>query len=219
MTNLDHNLRDRLREEADGILFAGIDMNEQLKQSIRRQAAAEKQGSRRRLPRTWIAGIAALAAAAIILTGYPMLQQTPGNPAIPDDGLIGSELSQLTITTLGSVAEAKAAFGADLLVPGVEPAGLMITDLTAVGMAGEPARDVIITYGSGEQSVTFSASRSPAAFPVEMFSPVQVNGEQGYVFEQSTLIELFWVQEGVQYGIVGPLSADEAMKAAQSLAR
>lgn len=225
MMDMDRNMRKHLRRELDEMLFSGMELNDRVKQNIRQQAAVEKGGRRFVFPKAWVMGTAALAAAVMFIAGYPMLQQ----PAVPapvenpvgslppsNEGAVGSELSSLITTPLSSVEEAKAAFGPDLLVPNVVPESFTLSEMVSVGMEGEPVRDVIFTYVSGEKTLTFVASRNPAAFPVDMFTPTQVNGADGFVFEQPGLTELFWADGGIQYSITGPLSADEAMKLAES---
>jgi hypothetical protein len=49
-----------------------------------------------------------------------------------------------------------------------------------------------------------------------MFAKTTVRGQDGYVFEQPELVELYWVENGVHYGIVGNLSAAEALQAAEA---
>lgn len=107
----------------------------------------------------------------------------------------------------------------ELRVPIDLPEGFALSETVAVGLKGEPARDVIFTYLSGDSSKTFSfaASRLPAAFPKEMFTSVDVDGAEGFVFEQPGLTELFWSDEGINYSIVGNLSAEQALLVASSL--
>lgn len=252
MTNLDHKWRETLRKESDEMLFANMELSERVKQKVRQQAAAEKTGRRGFvLPKAWIAGTAGLAAAAMLVVGYPMLQEsvdpappveqpgeagtTPGGGAVVSEGTApggeapglsgpslgggaaGSQLSDLTTTALSSVEEAKAAFGEGLRVPAAAPEGYALSETTAVGMAGEPARDVIFTYASGETTITFAASRMAPSFPTELFAPIDVGGAEGYVFEQPSLVELFWTVDGIHYSIVGPLTAAEATAIAESL--
>ncbi|WP_157213492.1 DUF4367 domain-containing protein [Paenibacillus senegalensis] len=208
------------------MIFSQIELSDHAKNNIRQQAIAEKAGRRFFFSKAWIMGMGALAAAVIMLVGLPNLQQpnvpspveNPGGSLPPSHGGAGgSELSQLITTTLSSAEEAKEAFGPGLLVPSFVPEGFELAEIVAVGMKGEPVRDVNFTYISGDKTLTFAVSRNPAAFPAELFTPTQVNGVEGFVFEQPGLTELFWVEEGIQYSITGPLSADEAMKIAQSI--
>jgi hypothetical protein len=229
MIDTDRNLRENLRKESDELIFQGMELSEQMKQAIREQAAADRtvRRSGRGIRRSWLIGAAAMVAAVMIVAGYPLLQQQGAEPApienqIGDtppanDGAVGSDLSELVTTTLGSVEEAQAAFGADLMLPASAPEGYVVTEIVAVGAKGQPARDVVVTYASGDDAVTFVASRSPAAFPTELFTPIQVGDRDGFVFEQAELVELFWIVDGVQYAITGPLTADEAVSLAESL--
>jgi len=226
MTDKDRNLRLHLKKESDEILFSPIELNDQVKQKIRQQAAAEKANRRRLVfPKSWVAGAAVLAAAVVIIAGVQIMQQpaapTPeessvGNLPSSNTGSAGSELSQLITTPLSSVEEAKALFGASLLVPNYVPEDFKLSDIVAVGMEGEPLRDVTFTYVSDEKTFTFTASRMQAAFPVDLFTPTKVNSVDGFIFEQPELTELYWMEGGIQYGITGPFSADEAMKVAES---
>jgi len=228
MKDMDRELRERLPRESDELLFAGMALNDRVKDSIRKQAAADHNRRRFAIPRSWIGGMTAIAAAILLIVAIPVLQQASDQapaentadslPPANGGSAAGSELSQLTTTPLGSADEAKAAFGQGLLVPNAGPEGYELADITAVGMEGEPARDVIFTYAAGEKTVTFTASRNPAAFPADLFSPVKVDGADGFVYEQPGLIELFWVRDGIQYAITGPLTGEEAMRLAESAA-
>jgi len=225
MTNVDNRLRESFRQEADRTLFLRMDLSDEVKRSIRRQASAVTAARRPVLPRTWIAGAVALAAAIMIITGIPMLQH-PAVPAPPEQtavpsapantGAAGSELSSLIMSTLGSVEDARSAFGDGLLVPAALPSGFELSGITAAGEQGKPARDVIFTYVSGQDTITFVASRMAAAFPQDLFTATKVGGAEGFVFEQPELVELYWMRDGIQYSIVGSLSAEEAMQAAES---
>jgi len=226
MTDLDRNLRQQIRKESDDMLFSRMELSDEVKRKIRQQAAAEKPGRRLGLPKAWMAGAAAVVAAVVIIAGYPMLQQTnvPAPAASPSaslpaasGGAAGSELSPLVTTPLGSVEDAKAGFGPDLLVPKALPEGFSLTKMETVGMENEPARDVIFTYVSGDKTVTFVASRSPAAFPAELFTKTQVGDADGFVFAQPELTELFWTKDGIQYSVTGQLSAEDTMKFAESV--
>lgn len=228
MTYGENRLRERFRQEADRTLFVQMELNDEIRQSIRRQAAAMKSARRSAFKRKWLTGAAALAAAVIIVSGISIVQhpatptpaeQSADGSSPANTGDAGSELSSLTSTTLGSVDEAKAAFGSGLLVPTAVPNGFTISEIVAAGVKGEPARDVIFTYASGDKSFTFVASRMEAAFPTDLFTATKVGGEDGFVFEQPELIELYWVKEGVQYSVVGQLSAEEAIKVAESAQR
>ncbi|RED55493.1 DUF4367 domain-containing protein [Cohnella lupini] len=230
MNDTDRNLRQQLRKESDEILFSPMELSDQAKRKIRQLAVTEKVGRRFVFrKKTWIMGAAGLAAAFMIIAWLPMLQQptvqapaaSPIESSVPSNagnaGTTGSELSQLITTRLNTAEEAKAAFGPGLNAPTYLPEGYKLSDITAVGMKGEPARDVNFTYVSGEKTITFVASRMPAAFPEDLFSPTQVNGVDGLVFEQTNLTELFWVQSDIQYSVTGNVSADAALKIAESL--
>lgn len=215
MTDMDHELRQHFRKESDQLLFSEMEMSEKVKQSIRRQIAGEQEGRRFLLPRKWIMAAGTLAAAIAIVTGIQLLQQ-PGESTPSNEGSIGSELSQLITTQLDSVEEATSVFGAELLVPGSAPEGFTLSGIVAAGMAGEPVRDAVFTYVSGDKALTFAASRMEAAFPKELFAPTKVNGVAGFVFEQSEFTELFWTVGDIHYSVSGPISADDAMKMAES---
>ncbi|MGG4143082.1 DUF4367 domain-containing protein [Paenibacillus algorifonticola] len=227
MTDMERNLRQDLQKEMDDMLFSRMELSDSVKQKIRKQAAAE-QRSRRRfvLPKAWLAGSAALVAAVVIVTALPMLQEPAAVPTPTDSpgivlpgngGATGSELSQLMTTPLGTTEAAKAAFGSGVLVPQVAPEGFKLAEIVGVGMKDQPLRDLNFTYGSDDKTVTFSASRMPAAFPTDLFTPTKVGGADGFIFEQAEFTELFWVVDGIQYGVSGPISGDEAMKVAESV--
>ncbi|MCR2807991.1 DUF4367 domain-containing protein [Paenibacillus soyae] len=230
MTDKDRKLREQLRVEANDLLFAGLEMSDRMKQQIRQQAAAEKKGRRNAMPKAWVLGTVGAAAAVLLFAAFPLLNQSevtpvPSDPPVvsvpsTNDGAVGtgsgSGLSELITTTVGTVEEAKAAFGEGLLVPNALPEGFALSEIVTVGMPGEPVRDAIFTYTSGEKTITFAASRMQAAFPAELFTKTQVGGVDAHVFEQPELTELFWVVDGVQFSITGPLTADEAVAAAES---
>ncbi len=225
MTNADNRLRESFRQEADRTIFMQLDLSDDVKRSILRQASSITTARRPVLPRTWITGAVALAAAIMLITGFPMLQhpavpapteQTAEPPAQSNTGAAGSELSSLVTTTLGTVDEARSAFGAGLLVPATLPNGFQLSEIVAVSEQGKPARDVIFTYVSGQGTFTFVSSRMTASFPQDLFTATTVGGADGFVFEQPELVELYWMKDGIQYAIVGNLSAEEAMKAAES---
>jgi anti-sigma factor RsiW len=208
----------------DEMVFQKIGMSERAKENVRRQAAAEQGGKRFALPKSWMLGSAALVAAVTIVAGYPLLQQpaapSPGEQAAAppsNGGTVGSDLSRLITTPASSPEEAKAAFGDDLRLPTAVPEGYTLSEIVVTGEQGQPARDVVFTYSSGERSATFVASRSPASFPADLFSKTEVNGVEGFVFAQPGMTELFWTEEGIQYSVTGPLDAGAAMRFAQSL--
>ena len=225
---VDRKLEQHLRREMDEMMFAKMDMSEEAKRKVReraREGTAPAGGRRFVLPRTWLAGAAALAAAAAIVAGVPALLQPDapapaespiaGAPAAPGDAA-GSQLSELKTTTLGSIEEARAAFGPELRAPSGAPQGYALTETVAVAQ-GDTVRDVIFTYASGDKTVTLSASRMPASFPADLFTKVDVGGAEGFVFEQPELVELFWTKDGVHYSIVGALTAEEALAFAASI--
>ncbi|GKU79423.1 DUF4367 domain-containing protein [Paenibacillus sp. L3-i20] len=228
MTDMERNLRQHLQKESDDMLFSKMELSDSVKQKIRKQAAAE-QRSRHRfvLPNAWLAGAAALIAVVVIVTGLPMLQEPAAVPTPTDNssetvlpgngGATGSELSQLITTPFGTAEAAKSTFGSGVHVPQVAPEGFKLTEIVGVGIKDQPLRDLNFTYGSGDKTVTFSASRMPAAFPTDLFTQTKVGGADGFIFEQAEFTELFWVVDGIQYGMSGPISGNEAMKVAESV--
>lgn len=227
MTDMERNLRQQLQKEMDDMLFSTIEISDKDKQKIRKQAAAKQRSSRFVLPKAWFGGAAALVAAVVILTGLPMLQEPTAVPPPADNspgivlpgngGATGSELSQLISTPLETVEEAKAAFGSGVLIPQVAPEGFNLVEIVGVGMKDQPLRDLNFTYSSGDQTVTFSASRMPAVFPTELFTQTKVGEADGFIFEQAEFTELFWIVDDIQYGVSGPISGAEAMKVAESV--
>ncbi|MCU6707298.1 DUF4367 domain-containing protein [Paenibacillus sp. J5C_2022] len=225
MTDMDRILREQLRKEADDILFSRMELSSDTKSAIRRKAAEIKGGRNMTIMKRWKAGLALLAAAVMIFAAYPLLQQTAkapnGNPAatLPpsNGGVSGSDLSQLLTTKYSSIDEAREAFGPELHVPGFMPERFTLAEITTAGMSGEPLRDAVLTYASGEQALTFLASRMQAGYPLDMFTKVQVGDAEGYVFEQPNMTELYWVVDGIHYSITGPVTAEEALRIAQSL--
>ncbi|SEN95722.1 DUF4367 domain-containing protein [Paenibacillus sp. OV219] len=230
MTNMDqdHKLGRQFREESDEMLFATVELSDQLKQKIRQQAAVEKKRRMFIFSKAWMNGIAAMAAVVLIVAGILVFQgpsaQSPaqnqiGNVDVPstNEGVTGSELSQLVTSNLNTVEEAQQAFGPGLLVPSELPEGFTLKEISAVGMAGELARDINFTYGSGDKTITYVVSRMQAAFPTDLFTKTQIGGNNGLIFEQPELTELYWMVDDVQYSIVGNLTGVEARKAAESV--
>ncbi|MCI3920117.1 hypothetical protein MO973_07725 [Paenibacillus sp. TRM 82003] len=221
MTESDRKVREQFQEEANEMLFGKMDMSESAKQKVRQQVAAEKKERRRfAMPKAWMMGTAAAAVAAVaIFAGIPGLQQ-PSAPAPienPSGGVTpGSELSQLTTTKLATIAEAKAAFGDAVRLPIDAPAGFTLSEIAAVGIEGEPVRDIMVSYLSGDKPLTFTATRLEAAFPKEMFTKTEVGGAEAFVFEQPGLVELFWTVDGVNYSIGGAMTTEEAIAFAES---
>lgn len=224
MKDMDGKLQKQFKKEADEMMFDRMDLSAAAKNNIRKMTEDGKRKRRFALPRFWVAGAAALVAAVVIVAGYPLLQQSPvpspteqtGVTQPPADGSsAGSGLSSLITTTVGTAEEAKAAFGSELLVPNTLPGSYSLKEIVTTGMPDEPVRDAVFTYADGEKVVTFSASRMETTIPVEMFAKTTVRGQDGYVFEQPELVELYWVENGVHYGIVGNLSAAEALQAAE----
>ncbi|REE67593.1 uncharacterized protein DUF4367 [Paenibacillus taihuensis] len=230
MIDRDHKLREQLGKEIDEILFVKLEMGESLMQKIRQEAALEKPVRRKwEAAKSWKIAAAGIVAAVLIAIAVPLLgqpsSQTPvGNttenvqPGQSNDGAVGSEVSHLKTTTLRSVEEAKTAFGEGLRLPAVIPDGYTLTEMEAVGMPGQPARDILFTYNLGEQTVVFSASRMETAYPPELFTKTKVGNVEGVEFEQPNMTELYWTVDDVHYGIIGPISGDEAMKMAESAA-
>ncbi|CAM4444360.1 hypothetical protein FHS16_003914 [Paenibacillus endophyticus] len=229
MTDRDHELHLQFRKESDEMLFSSMEMSEHLKRKIRQEAAAEKAGRKWKLAKSWKVAAVGLAAAVSIVVAIPLLG-TPSAPAPVDSttenvspsqtqtngGITGSDLTKLTTLSLGSVEEAKASFGEGLLLPSFVPNGYTLTEMAAVGMPGQPVRDIIVTYASGEHTVTFSVSRMASVYPAELFTKTKVGDVDGFVFEQPGMTELFWTMENVHFGVTGPISGDVAMKMALS---
>lgn len=203
------------------------------KKEMRMDQQTEKTRRRSLVPRSWRLGAAVAAVAILIGSGYALVQSQnqsqnqnlaiPGGqpsasqPSGGTGAASGSELSSLVTTPLSSAEDAKAAFGEDLRLPAAAPEGFELTERVAVGEAGQPARDIVLTYAAGDKTLTFSASRMTAAFPTDLFTPVQVGEADGFVFEQPELVELYWIVDSVQYSIVGPVSADSALQIAGSI--
>ncbi|MDG0808162.1 hypothetical protein [Cohnella rhizosphaerae] len=239
MTDMDRELRLHLAKEADEALFKDLELTDRLKMKIRQQAASAQVGRRRVSKSVWAAGAAAAALAVFLMVGLPTLErasapvpaQSPVGASPSTDvgnagnagnsGAAGSELSQLVSTPFSTAEEAKASFGADMLAPDAVPEGFALKDIVGAGMAGEPLRDVTFTYATatGDKTITFTASRMTAVFPADLFTATQVNGNDGFVFAQPELTELYWTEDGIQYGIVGHVTSDEAMKIAESAKR
>lgn len=232
MTDTDHKLRRHIREESDTMLFANMELSERTKRQIREQAGseqagkAEKPGRRSIVPRAWRMGTAAAVAAIMIVSGYALLQQPDatapgGQPSASqpssNGAISGSELSSLVTTPLGSAEAAKTAFGEGLRLPAAAPEGFTLSEMVAVGEGGQPTRDIVLTYAAGDKTLTFTASRMTAAFPADLFTPVKVGDAEGFVFEQAELTELYWSVDGVQYSVIGPITADGALQIAGSI--
>ncbi|MGO4549357.1 hypothetical protein AB4Z29_31730 [Paenibacillus sp. 2TAB23] len=221
MMDRDHELHQQFREESDKMLFSGMEMGEQLKRKIRQEAAAEKAGRKWKLAKSWKVAAVGMAAAVTILVAIPLLG-TPSTPAPVDSttqssgGIADSDMTKLTTMTLGSIEEAKASFGEGLLLPSFVPEDYTLTEMAAVGMLGQPARDIIFTYTSGEHTVTFLASRMASVYPADLFTKTKVGKMDGFVFEQPGMTELFWTMEDVQFGVTGSIPGDVAMKMALS---
>lgn len=227
MTDRDHELHQQFRKESDEMLFSSMEMSEHLKRKIRQEAAAEKAGRKWKLAKSWKVAAVGLAAAVSMVVAIPLLG-TPSAPAPVDSttenvsptqtngSIVGSDMTKLTTMTLGSIEEAKASFGEGLLLPSFVPKGYTLTEIAAVGMPGQPARDIIFTYISGEHTVTFSASRMASVYPAELFTKTKVGEVDGFVFEQPGMTELFWTMEDVHFGVTGSIPGDVAMKMALS---
>lgn len=226
-TETDHKLKNHFREESDEMLFSNMEFSEAAKRRVRIQAAAEIRAQpRASFRKRWIAGIAAVLVAGVIaVAGLPLLQQDapplatePPLTTVPGGGGTGgSDLTELVTTPVATAEKAQSLFGGKVLVPDAAPEGFVLEEIAAVGMQGEPIRDLIFTYAAGERSLTFTASRMPTAFPTEMFSSISVNGVKGHVFEQPKMVELFWTADGVHYGITGSMTAEQASAFAVSL--
>lgn len=228
MVDLDHDLRQKIRKESDEIMFSRMEMNDRLKQKIRQQAGLDKKAKRRFIfPKSWVMGAAALAAAVWIIAELPLHQQPVDQTPVENPGVslpplnegVGSGLSSLITTPLSTVEDAKTSFGSGLLIPTAVPEGFTLSEIAVVGVEGEPARDAIFTYMAGEKTITFVASRNPAAFPIDLFTKTHVGEADGYVFEQQGLTELFWMEEGIQYSVTGQITAEETISIAESMER
>lgn len=225
-TETDRKLRLHFREESDEMLFSNMEFGEDAKQRVRIQAAAERRTQPRvSFRKRWIVGIAAaLVAGVIAVAGLPLLQQDapplatePPVTTVPGGGAAGSQLTELVTTPIATAEKAQSLFGGKVLVPDAAPEGFVLQEIVAVGMQGEPTRDLIFTYAAGDRTLTFTASRMPTAFPKELFSSISVNGVNGHVFEQPEMVELFWTADGVHYGVTGSMTAEQATAFAASL--
>ncbi|WP_219835580.1 DUF4367 domain-containing protein [Paenibacillus sp. R14(2021)] len=224
MSDMNDRLQGRLRQELDEVLFASLELSEQTKGEIRKRAATANASRRRIFPKSWMTGAASAAAVILIIAGclifgQPNVPAPGGNPSgsVTPGGVSGTELSQLITTPLSTAEEAKAAFGAGLLIPRVLPEGYALSEIASTGMKDQPVRDMVFTYTSGEKAITFMASRAAASFPADLFTATKVNGEDGFVFEQETFTELYWTENGIQFAVTGPISAEEAMRVAESV--
>ncbi|WP_308639760.1 hypothetical protein [Paenibacillus silvisoli] len=228
MVDIDRKIDQQLRSELDDVLFANMELNEQVKQQIRRQANGTQPVRRFTAKRAWSMTAASVAVAAMLIAiVFTMLQQPAvQNPAgnngigsVPpvEEGVSGSEFSQLVTIPLSTPEDAKAAFGPELLLPSFVPDGYTLKEIVSVGMPGEPVRDIIMTYAAGEKSLTFAASRMAPSYPADLFSKVKVGSAEGAMFEQTELTELFWTVEDVHYSITGNVSGEEAVKLAEAV--
>lgn len=144
----------------------------------------------------------------------------PGNGAAgvnPGDGAAGSGLTQLTTVTVQTPEEASARFGSALLVPSSMPEGFALDYIETTGMDPNAATRAVFFYQSGDQTIVYTVDRDQAVIPYDLFETIEVNGSEGYVYAQPQLTELYWIADGIQYAIVGPLTQEEALAAAASL--
>jgi hypothetical protein len=238
MKDLDQKLKEQFKSEADKHLFDNIEFDDRLRDKIRQQADSSQKyrgGVMERLAagrRKWAYGAAAVAMAVMLIVFIPMLQssstisspaespvispvpsENQGDTGIPGEG---SSLTSLITVSVQTPEEAKERFGPDLLVPTYVPEGFTRTEIQTIGMEEAVATRVHFFYSSGDQTLTVSEERGEAVLNFDLFEPVQVNGSDGYVFAQPGITELYWIADGIQFSVVGPISEAEAMKVAES---
>jgi anti-sigma factor RsiW len=238
MKDLDQKLKEQFKSEADKHMFDNIEFDDRLKNKVRQQADSSRRrrgGIMERLAagrRKWAYGAAAVAMAVMLIVLIPILQSpdpislpaetpaispvpsvSPGGTVIPD---AGSSLTSLITVNVQTPEEAKERFGPDLLVPTYVPEGFKQTEIQTVGMEEDVATRVHFFYSSGDQTLTVTEERGEADLNFDLFESVQVNGVAGYVFAQPGITELYWLADGIQFSVVGPITEAEAMKVAES---
>lgn len=230
------------KQESDEVLFGKLEFDAKLKERVRQgvQASQSPAPSKRRslLGRSkWAYGAAAAVVLLAIAISAPGLRDIagPSGPAVIEEpGLVaevpgnngssstipdgaGSGLTQLKTVTVPTLEEAKQYFGADLLAPSLVPDSFSLARIEATGMEEQVKTQVVFFYQSADGEFTYAADRKEAVIPLEFFQPIEVNGADGYVFAQPNLTELYWLQDGIQYSIVGALTEEEALAVAASL--
>lgn len=231
MKDVEGTLRKQYKSEADEYLFDGLEFDSKLKQKVRNsinpiQKSVGIKGWIAAGRRKWAFGTAAVVMVTVLAVSIPMLDSAPeqtqiDNPGIslpaPDAGSEGSSLSELTTVIVETPEEAKMRFEANLLIPTYIPEGYQRTEIQTTGMEKDTATRVIFSYTSGDKVFTLMEDMRQAGFSFDTFESIQVNGVDGFVNVMPGLTELYWLKDGIQFSIVGPITQEEAMKVAESL--
>ena len=234
MKEMDAKVARQYKKESDEILFDHMEFDATMKNQVKeRLAASGKDTNRKRKSwfsrSKWTYGTAAAVLLLVLAVSVPQLGDIVGpsgdrpNNQAGGDGIpgtttpIGSELTQLKTVVLDTPEQAKERFGADMLVPALLPERFALAQIEATGMAEQTKTRVVFFYSTAAGELTYSADRAAITFPVEMFEPIDVNGAEGHIFAQPGMTELYWMQDGIYYGIVGTLTQQEAVDMAASL--
>lgn len=247
MSNLDKELSRKMKKEANESLFEDMTFDSRMKNRVMQQtrATSASEGWTSWFTagrRKWVAGAASIVLVAAIAFSLPMLNDadpTPiaegpptsdSNPSTPPGDSqpvpdpsgsggsgIGSDLSELETVQVQTPDEASELYGPELLTPTYTPDGFTLSGIEVTGMRGEAPTRVHMNYASGDQVISIMQNKQPLSFPMDSFESIEVQGVDGYVYEQPTLTELYWEVDGIQYSIMGPVSAEEALKMAESM--
>lgn len=147
MTTRDEDLRERIKHEADELLFEGMHFDAEMQRNVRELAELDRERSRRSRRRSqqrrWLAGAGITVAAA--LTGLVLLFSqdgvitSPGDPPPgilvgPDDPIAPSPSgSDNELQVLKGYEEAAEAFGSTLKIPGWLPEGFALNEISVTG--------------------------------------------------------------------------------------
>lgn len=174
----------------------------------------------------WAYGVVAAAMIAIFAVTIPnlynsvnpnLIEKNNSSLSIPNTGSGGTGLTSLKTVILQTPEEAKQLFGPDLLVLSFVPEGYQCTEIQAIGTEKNTATQVIFTYTSGNQVFTLVEDKTEASLNFDYFDPIKVDGVDGYMNKDPAITELYWLNDGIQFSIIGSLSKKEAINVAESL--
>ncbi|GAB6930324.1 hypothetical protein JCM10914A_43070 [Paenibacillus sp. JCM 10914] len=240
MTTRDEDLRERIKHEADELLFEGMHFDAEMQRNVRELAELDRERSRRSRRRSqqrrWLAGAGITVAAA--LTGLVLLFSqdgvitSPGDPPPgilvgPDDPIAPSPSgSDNELQVLKGYEEAAEAFGSTLKIPGWLPEGFALNEISVTGPRNGKAVEAAFSYVADDRSFGIFTKHVSSAPIQQTGEAVDLSGVTGFLIGGEPItseellipnVELHWYEEGTYYMINGLIDGEQAIRIARSM--
>ncbi|MFC5650370.1 hypothetical protein ACFPYJ_14770 [Paenibacillus solisilvae] len=241
MTHRDKEIRERVKAEADDLLFDNLQFDADMKEKVRQLSGTAQERSAVRKVRKpgrniWFVGIAVAAALLGLLfvseskhvispDGTPPIGEPVNTFKDPDGSVRPTGPSGRGPRVLDSYEEASRSFGDGLLIPSYIPDGFSLYEINVTGPEEGKATDAAFSYVAGDRSFGVFAQKENADMP-QSGKTVDVNGAVGYLIvspsvpeqeEAAANVELHWSSKGIHYMLSGILTGGEAVLVARSM--